>query len=220
MYKHIRNLIAYAPDTGAGDGDQETGSEDQESSQQDGAQDAQETEQTQIDANALQSEIRALRRENAKWRTQLRKLEETQEAAAQAELSEVERLKVQVTKLEQAAAQAQADAKAQVVRSAATLAATKAGVRADALDIVIALIDPDGLELSDSGDVDGLDEMIQEIVKARPFLAEQSTTKSISPTNPAEGGTGETHDQQLTRLLYPARNTMFGEGGGVVFRDK
>jgi hypothetical protein len=132
-------------------------------------------------------------------------------------MSELEKLQAAVAKLEARAEEAEENAKLMIIRQAATITATKVGVRPDALDIVIALLDPDNLELSEDGEVEGLAEAIQAIVKERPFLTAKDTRGTISPTNPAEGGVGETRAQKLERLFYGHKNTMFGgEGGGVM----
>jgi len=174
------------------------------------------TEST-LDAEALQAELKRARREAAKYRTELRKSQEAQEAAKEAEMTELERLQATVAKLQDRAEQAEVNAKRMVVRNATTIAATKAGVRPDALDIVTALIDADTLEVDDDGNVEGLAEAIQAIVKERPFLTATDTKNRITPTNPADGAGGETRQQKLDRLFYGHKNTMFGgPGGGVI----
>ena len=176
-----------------------------------------EPKQDTLSAEAVQAELTRARREAAKYRTELRKVQEAQEAKAQAEMSELEKLQAAVAKLEKRAEDAEANAKRMVVKTTATLAATKAGVRPDALDIVTALLDLDTLEVEEDGSVAGLEEAIQAIVKERPFLTAQDTKGRISPTNPAEGGVGETYEQKRQRIFYPSNNAMFGgRGGGVI----
>jgi hypothetical protein len=188
----------------------------QEPTEETDVQDTTATEST-LDAEALQAELKRARREAAKYRTELRKSQEAQEAAQEAEMTELERLQATVAKLQDRAEQAEVNAKRMVVRNATTIAATKAGVRPDALDIVTALIDADTLEVDDDGNVEGLAEAIQAIVKERPFLTATDTKNRITPTNPADGAGGETRQQKLDRLFYGHKNTMFGgPGGGVI----
>jgi hypothetical protein len=174
-------------------------------------------EKQTLGAEALQAELSRARREAAKYRTDLRKLQEAQEATKLAEMTELEKLQATVAKLEARAQEAETNAKRMVVRTQATIAATRAGVRPDALDIVTALLDIDTLEVGEDGSVEGLEDAIQAIAKERPFLTASDTKNKISPTNPAEGAVGETRAQKLDRLMYGHKNTMFGgPGGGVI----
>jgi len=189
----------------------------QEPTGQTGGQEPTQVGTALVSVEALQAELNQARKDAGRYRIELEKLQEAQEAAQEAEMTELERLQATVAKLQDRAEQAEVNAKRMVVRNATTIAATKAGVRPDALDIVTALIDADTLEVDDDGNVEGLAEAIQAIVKERPFLTATDTKNRITPTNPADGAGGETRQQKLDRLFYGHKNTMFGgPGGGVI----
>jgi len=77
------------------------------------------------------------------------------------------------------------------------------------------LLDLSELTLSDDGKVEGLEETLKELGKAKPHLLRGTPT--FSPTNLGRGAeTGETDAQKRARL-YGTGETPFGKHGGGVF---
>jgi len=161
----------------------------------------------------LLRQIKALNKENAKWRTTLRSVEEEREAKAKAEMTELERLKADLAKAEEARTKAE-QARLQIaIKSQVIAAAAKANLN-DPED-AYRMLDPATLDVDDSGRVSGLDEAIKELLKGKPYLLKQ-TSNTYSPTNPA-GGPGKQSDREILNEIYGGRkaNIWGGEGGGV-----
>jgi hypothetical protein len=154
-----------------------------------------EAETLELDSEALQAEIKKLRREAAKYRTANKKLKEAQEAQEREKMTEAEKTaadlakaKEQITALEAMLKQESLKAKIQAI------AAEK--VKPEAMDVLALLLDLDSL------DEDEIGTAIDEILKAKPFLAKgQDQAGGIVPTNPAQGQTLETREQKLARLI-------------------
>lgn len=172
-------------------------------------QDAGDQEQGQLDYDALQRELKALRKENAKWRTQLRSFEEAQQAKAKAEMTELERLQAELREAQEARTRAEAERRAVSVKGQVIAAAAKAGF-ADPEDAYRML---DTLDVDDSGRVDGLGEALATLLKAKPYLAKQNAG-AFSPTNPAAGA-GRPTDEQMLAEIYGSRRSNIFAGGGV-----
>lgn len=176
----------------------------------DADQDAGESEQPeQPDFDALQKELKALRRENAKWRTQLRAKEEQEQERAKAEMTETERLKAELVEAQEARTRAETERRAIAVRSQVISAAAKAGF-ADPEDAYRML---DTLDVDDDGRVDGLDKALKELLKAKPYLAGKQAG-TYSPTNPA-GGAARPSDSEILAEIYGPRRSNIFSGGGV-----
>jgi chromosome segregation ATPase len=166
-------------------------------------------EQAQPDYDSLQKELKALRRENAKWRTQLRAIEEREQEKAKAEMTEAERLKAELKEAQEARTRAERERQAVFVKSQVISAAAKAGF-ADPEDAYRML---DTLEVDDEGRVDGLGDALAGLLKAKPYLAKQNAA-NFSPTNPAAGA-GKPSDEQILQEIYGSRRSTLFTGGGV-----
>ena len=188
--------------------------EDQDTTGQ-GAGDA-EQEQATPDVDALLREIKALRKENAKWRTQLRSTEEQQQAKAKAEMTELERLQTELREAQDARTRAEQARLQTAVKSQVIAAAAKAGYN-DPED-AYRMIDPSTLDVDDDGTVGGLDEAVKTLLKSKPYLAKQATG-TYSPTNPAGGAPRENDQARLNRIygMGGNANVFGGAGGGVVW---
>ena len=174
------------------------------------------TEQDVPDVTALLNEIKALRKENAKWRTQLRGVEEQQAAKAKAEMTELERLQAELREAQEARTRAEQARLQTAIRSQVIAAAAKAGFN-DPED-AYRMIDVDALDVADDGAVGGLDESLKDLLKTKPDLAKQATG-TYSPTNPAGGAARESDQARLARIygLSSNANVFGGAGGGVVW---
>ena len=175
-----------------------------------------EQEQAQPDVDALLREIKALRKENAKWRTQLRSTEEQQQAKAKAEMTELERLQTELREAQEARTRAEQARLQTAVKSQVIAAAAKAGYN-DPED-AYRMIDPSTLDVDDDGAVGGLDEAVKTLLKSKPYLAKQATG-TYSPTNPAGGAPRENDQARLNRIygMGGNANVFGGAGGGVVW---
>ena len=179
-----------------------------------------EQEQAQPDVDALLREIKALRKENAKWRTQLRSTEEQQQAKAKAEMTELERLQTELREAQEARTRAEQARLQTAVKSQVIAAAAKAGYN-DPED-AYRMIDPSTLDVDDDGAVGGLDESLKDLLKAKPYLAKQTNATNYSPTNPAGGAAKPSDEAVLAEIYGVGRKSSVwgGAGGGVVWTPK
>ena len=181
---------------------------------QDTGQDAGDNEQPeQPSVDELLRELKALRRENAKWRTQLRAVEEQQQAKAKAEMTDLERLQAELAAEREARTRAE-QARLQIAVKSQIIAAAAKASFADPED-AYRMIDPATLDVADDGTVSGLDDAVKGLLKAKPYLAKQAPG-AFSPTNPA-GGAAKQSDAEILKEIYGGRKADIwgGQGGGV-----
>ena len=166
--------------------------------------------QTEIETAAQDAEIKKLRREAAKWRTQLRKLEETEAERQRAEMSEVERLTADLEKAELARVALQESYQKQALDAQVTAAASTAGMHdpADAIRLI------GSIDTDENGQASGLDDAIATLKASKPYLF-RGTTPALSPTNPI-GGPQKKTDKELYAEIYGNKSSPLFEGGGVV----
>lgn len=160
----------------------------------------------------MQTEMKKARREAAKYRTSLRKLEEAEEARKKAEMTETERIKAELTEAKAKAAEAEERATETMLRMSVVSAAAKAGFN-DPMD-AWSMIDVTTLEVGDDGTVTGVEEAVIKLLKDKPYLAKQAQG-SITPTNPQGGPVKQTDDEMRARI-FGARKSDFWDGGGVM----
>lgn len=179
--------------------------------------DGQEPEAPEIDVEAMRKELAEARREAAKYRTNLRKYEQEQQAKANESLTAEERYKVELATLQQRLASAEQAAQDRLVRSAVVTAAARAGFVDP--DDAVALVDRGALEISEDGAVAGVDDAIRAIAKAKPYLVRPKATSS--PAAPAGGPQAPT-DAQLRAELFGGSNQggSFWKGSGVTTQEK
>jgi hypothetical protein len=188
---------------------------------EDAGQETGEQEQAQPDVAQLLNEIKALRRENAKWRTQLRGVEEAQQAKARAEMTELERLQAELREAQEARTRAEQDRRQVAIRSQVVTAAAKAGFN-DPED-AYRMLDASTLDVDDNGTAGGLDVALKDLLKTKPYLAKQATPGTYSPTNPAGGSPQESDQARMARIYGTGggKSGVFGgSGGGVVWNTK
>ena len=168
-------------------------------------------EQSTPDIEALLKEVKTLRKEAASWRTKLRQAEETEEQRRRSEMTELEKLKADLEAERQARAQAETQRTQQLLRTQVISAAAKAGLN-DPEDAV-RMLDTSEMTVADDGTVDGLEQALGALLKAKPYLI-KSTSGTISPTNPA-GGQQRPSDERLRQELFGTRKSDLFGGGGV-----
>jgi hypothetical protein len=166
----------------------------------------------------MEAELRRARREAARYRTQLRELEERQEEQQRAEMTEVERLRADLEAAQVAAREAQAAARQRLLDAAVQRQAVAVGVRPDALQDVARLLDTSDLDVDDeSGQVEGLEDALAAFLEARPFYRAQRQQTNMNPTNPSGTPVPETDEQRRARLYGGHGTPRFGtQGGGLI----
>jgi len=170
-------------------------------------------EQSTPDIEALLKEVKTLRKEAASWRTKLRQAEETEEQRRRSEMTELEKLKADLEAERQARATAEQQRTQQLLRTQVVSAAARAGFN-DPEDAV-RLLDQTALEIDDHGQIGGLERELKALLAAKPYLA--TKTGTISPTNPAGGAPGQSTEERLKRIygMGGGANVFGGSGGGV-----
>lgn len=160
---------------------------------------------TQEELNAIIND--RLARERNKYadydqlKTAAQKLKEIEDS----QKSETEKLQEHLAELERQNKALQEARKQDAIRMAVIAEAQRAGWR-DPND-AIRLLDADGIEITDQGEVKGVSDKLKAIAKEKPYLLQQSG--GVGATNPGRGHeTGETPEQRRARL--------FGGGGSVI----
>lgn len=146
---------------------------------------AQTVEQLQAQLAEQAKALKAANRESADRRKRLDDLEAAEKVRVDASLSEIDKLKKQV---------ADAEAESKRVRSQANERLMQAEVftRAAALNFndpadAYALIDRSKITIDDAGKVDGADELLAELAKAKPYMLK--TGQQVIDTNATRRGT-------------------------------
>lgn len=178
---------------------------------------APEGSEQQPDVAELLKQIKELRKENAGWRNKLRTAEEAEQERKRSEMTELEKLKADLEAERQARSQAEEQRRSQLIRTQVIAAAARAGFN-DPED-AYRMLDVAGLEVSDSGSVEGLDEALAGLTKSKPYLIKSTTMGTISPTNPA-GGPQRPSEAQLKQELFGRKTPAMFQGGGVVWSEK
>lgn len=176
-----------------------------------------------------------LRKEAATWRVKLRALEKAdadhkakEEEARLLELSEVERLREQLAKEQDARNRLEASVKAAAVTSQITEIATRLDF-VDPSDAVV-FIGIDKAEVDGEGKVVGVEEVLAKLLEQKPHLKKvvdstpqtppQTTpkvTSTFKATNPAATA-GKTPEDELKQRIFGRPETQLFEGGGVFWR--
>ena len=133
-----------------------------------------------LDADAIKAELARARKEAAKYRTELRKFQDAEEARKQASMSAAEKLQAEYEGLQAKYAKAEADRRSALIRAAVTTAASNAGF-VDVED-AMRLLPTDEIEV-DGDRVDGVDGLVAKLVASKPYLTKRQTAPS--PTNPS-----------------------------------
>lgn len=169
------------------------------------------TEAAQLDAETLAKELKAVRKEAAAYRTKLRQAEEDAEARKRAEMTELEKVRADLEAERKARQEADQKRQQQALRTQVVTAAARMNF-ADPED-ALRMLDQSTLEVDDAGNIDGLDDALSALVKAKPYLI-KTTTGTISPTNPA-GGKQPTSAEEKRQRLFGQQKPALLEGGGV-----
>lgn len=145
-----------------------------------------------LDASAIQKELREARAEAARSRTALKRYEDAEKAAKDAQMGEVEKLQARIAELEREKTGLSDQLKATDLKSAVQRAASKLGF-ADP-DDAMRLLDPAEIEYSDDGRPRNLDHLLGDLVRTKPYLKSSFT----QPPDLGQGDRG-TSPGTLTR---------------------
>ena len=154
------------------------------------AADGQETI-TQEDARKLRSEANALRKREKEALAKLQAYEQEKQAAQDAQLPEIDRLKKQVADSESV----HTALVERIVQYEVERAATKLGVIDP--DAAARLLDWDALEFDENGMPTNADGLLKDLLKAKPYLAGRTQAASGGATNPSRSQVGNVG--QITR---------------------
>lgn len=150
-------------------------------------------------------------------KTKLADFEKADEERRKAAMTEQERL--QAEKAESDRKAQEAETKAQQALEAANQRLVKAefrvlarelGVRPDALDDAFVLADKSAVKVGEDGTVEGVKDVIEALIKAKPFLAEQAKREARTignPSNPNADQTTKTAEQLLRDAAEKARTS-------------
>lgn len=174
-------------------------------------------EQAAPDVDALLKEVKSLRKEAASWRTKLRSAEEAEEQRKRAEMSELDKLRADLEAERQARAQAEEQRKTQLIRTQVISAAARLDFHHPE-DDPMRYMDVAAMDVDEDGNVEGLDEALGALAKAKPYLI-KSVSGTISPTNPA-GGRQPTTTEQMRQEMFGGKKPGIFEGGGVLWTSQ
>jgi len=133
-----------------------------------------------LDADAIKAELARARKEAARYRTELRKFQDAEEERKRAAMSDAEKLQAEYEGLQARYAKAEADRREALIRAAVTAAASNAGF-VDVED-AMRLLPTEEIEV-DGDRVDGVDELVAQLVASKPYLTKRQGAPS--PTNPS-----------------------------------
>ncbi|UKS30161.1 scaffolding protein [Paenibacillus sp. HWE-109] len=150
-------------------------------------------------------------------KTKLSDHEKAEEARKLADMSDKERLEAEkkdaldkAQAAEEARDRALTAADQRLIKSEFRAIARESGIRADALDDAYKLADTSAVSVDDEGNVVGVKDVIEALVKDKPYLAEQAKRESKTignPSNPNVDNTTKTADQLLKEADEKARRT-------------
>jgi hypothetical protein len=150
-------------------------------------------------------------------KTKLSDHEKAEEARKLADMSDKERLEAEkADALEKAQAAEESRDKAltaanqRLIKSEFRALARESGIRADALDDAFKLADTSAVSVDDDGNVIGVKDVIEALVKDKPYLAEakKETPKKIGEgTNHSDDKTQKTAEQLLADAADKARRS-------------
>ena len=139
-----------------------------------------EAEQRMFDAAYVQK----IRREAAEYRKRLRELEKALKEKEEAELSEQEKLRRRVAEYEARLAELERERQERTLQYEVKLRAAAMGIVDP--DAAWRLLDLAAIEFDEDGTPTNIDEALQALVQAKPYLKGQ-TAPPMAPTNPPRG---------------------------------
>lgn len=134
-------------------------------------------------------EARKLRREAQQLRQRLKTFEEAEAAQKAAQLTETERLQQQYAKLQTEHTDTLRNYQERLVRYEIEKQAAKVGIRPEAAEDAVKLLDWSALEFDEDGSPKNAAELLKQLLKAKPYLAaapqpQQAATPAVPAMNP------------------------------------
>ncbi len=164
------------------------------------SQEAQRAEREEVRVDpALKAELDEARKQAAKYRTELREVQEKLGRYEQEKLTEQEKLAKRAEQAEKAAQELQAKLRETAIRAEVMTTAQRMGVRDP--DAAYKLLDLSTLSVSDeTGQVSGVEDALKALLKAKPYLV----GGTAGATNPQRSGdeAGE-HNPIIDRIKAP-----------------
>jgi hypothetical protein len=151
--------------------------------------------------------VKKLRAEAAEYRKRLRELEQTVKQHEEAKLSETERLQKRLAELEREQAAWQRERQERTLKYETMLAASRLGIVDP--EAAYRLLDMSKLEFDEDGNPTNLDKALQELLKARPYLAGYPVASSGSPTNPSRSAVTPSLEDAIRSGDVAAINAAF-----------
>jgi hypothetical protein len=146
-----------------------------------GAQAGQEPEPERFDADY----VKKLRSEAAEYRRRMRELEQIVRQHEDAKLSETERLQKRLAELEREQELSKRERQERTLKYETMLAASRLGIVDP--EAAYRLLDLTTLTFAEDGTPTNLEQVLHDLLKAKPYLAKQPQVSAGSPTNPATG---------------------------------
>ena len=146
-------------------------------------------QEDEFDRERAMRTIKTLREEARKAAAAIRELDQARARIKEiddAKLSEQERLSKRASDLEKQLEDERAQSRTRINTYEVQLAAGRLGIVDP--DAAVRLLDWSSLEYGQDGRPVDVESALQDLVKARPYLAAQATPAHVSPTNPATRG--------------------------------
>ncbi|MFC4103607.1 phage scaffolding protein [Paenibacillus xanthanilyticus] len=147
-------------------------------------------------------------------KTQLAAFKEAEEERKKADMSEKERLEAEkadaLKRAEDAATErdkALTAANQRLIKAEFRALARELGVRADALDDAFTLADLSAVKVDDEGAIEGVKDVVEALLKNKPFLAGQTKPREIGDNKGPEDKPDKTKEQLLAAAAEKARRT-------------
>ena len=170
-------------------------------------------EEPQLDPEQLKAELRRARKEAAKYRTRLRELEQAEKERRRAEMSELERLKEDLTEAQARLAELELELTQTKLRQAVVSEAARLGF-ADP-DDAWQLLDVAAIEVDDDGRPANVSKLLRKLAAQKPYLL-----RSGQPREGGQRGEGKPSPEELRRQLFGGGGGSIWEGGGYVITTK
>ena len=157
-------------------------------------------------AKALIAKLRGEEKRAKQLEKELATYKQSKEDSERAEMTEIERLRIDLQKANDARQRLEADFETQRRNNAVITAASQAGMY-DPNDAIA--------HLANVG-TDDIASALETLKAAKPYLFKSTTNNSptFSPTNPS-GGAAKPSDQQVLAEIYGSRRSNLFAGGGV-----
>ena len=154
-------------------------------------------EEMQAELERTRLALKTANGESAARRKKLDEFEAREKKSKEAELSEQERLKAQLAEMQTAHEQARQEMATMRLRSAVEREAIKLGFKNP--EDAYLLADMTGVEMDENGKVTGVESVLKELAKTRPYLVGADEKKPAPNTNARDAGKGGQVDPEARK---------------------